>query len=542
MARPSVQAVGQNALASFQRMTGPQRLTLGLAFAATAIGVFLVATATGSAPMSTLYADLDPDVAAEVTEALNSRGVSYELTAGGRAVQVPSSDVHQLRLDLAGEGLPSSSAGWEILENQGVTASAFDQEVGYQRAMQDELARTISSIDNVRSARVHLVIPENDLFADDDQYASASIVVDTGGQSLSAMQVQAIVNLAASAVEGLTVDQVSLADETGRVLAAPGGDAGMLDLEGHARFRARIEYERSLENDLEALLANVVGPGLATVEVTAQLDFDSSSTTTEEFRPIEAADGSQMLVTEATKNELYRDELPALEEGGELEIELPEDIDLDADGQLDEGLAEYVLNERDAVYAVDRVVTTSQNAPGAVSSLSVAVLLDETAVDAARVGDIETLVGAAVGLNEQRGDTLAVTLLPIDESVRNALEEAAVEPVVEAGGLDLVALIRTVGTVLVALIVVLLALRNLGRTPRRRVIESVELNELEAAGAAAALEAGSTEVAEDEVAEIELGEDYEPPEERLQHLIANQTEDVAGVLRSWLNETEEVAR
>lgn len=540
MARPSLQAVGQNALASFQRMTAAQRVTLGLAFTATAIGVFLLARATGSVPMSTLYADLDPDVAAEVTTALEAQGVPYELTGGGRIIQVPSSDVHQVRLDLAGQDLPGGSGGWEIVESQSVTASATVIDVAITRAMQDELARTIASIDSVRSATVHLVRPEDDLFAEDDTHASASILVDTGGEALGAMQVQAITNLVASAVEGLSTGEVSLADETGRIYTAGGSDPGgamSLDLDGDARFRAKLNYERSLELDLETLLANVVGPGLAIVEVAAELDFDGTTTTTEENRPIQTDDGTQMLIDETTSREFIRDDEPAAVEGGELEIELPDDIIIDDGANIDEGV-QYVRDDRDANYAVDRVVTTTQSAPGEVASLSVAVLLDETEFDAARVGEIENLVGAAVGLNENRGDALAVTLLPFNETVKETLAEAGAETEVEGGGLDLVALLRTIGTVIIALVVLLLAIRNLSRNPRRRVIESVELNELEA-GVQAALEAGTVEGATDDEEEDEA----EPPELRLQHLIANQTEDVAGVLRSWLNEeVEEMAR
>jgi flagellar M-ring protein FliF len=533
MARPSLQAVGQNALGSFQRMTGPQRVTLGLAFAATAIGIFLVARATSSVPMTTLYADLDPEVAAEVTSALDARGVPYELEAGGRLIRVPAAEVHSVRLDLAADDLPSGSGGWEIVENQSVTASATVIDVAIVRAMQDELARTISSIDTVRSANVHLVMPEDDLFADDDRHPSAAILVDTGGETLGPMQVQAIVNLTASAVEGLQADQVSLADETGRVLAAPGGDATTLDLAGDYRFRTRLEFEQSLEGKVEAMLANVVGPGLAIVEVTADLDFDAETVTSEENTAVETADGEQAVSNEILRNELYRDQVPVATEGGELEIELPDEelVDDDGNAEVDEGVI-YLDQERQRDALVNRVTTTRQSAPGSISSLSVAVLLDETEVDEARVDEIEGLVGAAVGLNENRGDVMSVTLLPFNDDVRTSLEEAVDEVDTGGGGLDLVALIRTAGTVVVALIVLLLAIRNLSRNPRRRVIESVELNELES-GVAAALEAGSTDQADEE-------SHGEPPEQRLQHLIANQTDDVAGVLRSWLNEGEQV--
>ncbi|MEL6980986.1 MAG: flagellar basal-body MS-ring/collar protein FliF, partial [Actinomycetota bacterium] len=376
MARPSIQAVGQNALSSFERMTGPQRLTLGLAFAATAIGVFLVAQATNSTPMGTLAADLEPDVAAEVTAALEARNVPYELEAGGRVVQVPVDQVHQLRIDLAGQNVLGGTDGWTVLDDQGITASAFDQRVGYQRAMEGELAQTIASIDVVRSANVHLVIPESDLFLDDEQMASASVLVDTGSQTLSGMQVQAVINLVASSIEGMTPDAVSLADQTGRVLAAPGGATGGLDLDGDARFAARLEFERALGAKVENLLTNIAGPGLAIVEVSANLDYDASSTTSESVTPILTDDGEQAVISESVKQQFTRSEIPGAEEGGELEIELPDDIDIDGDGVVDENVI-WVDNERQFDAAFESVVSTTQNTPGAVTDLSVAVLLDD---------------------------------------------------------------------------------------------------------------------------------------------------------------------
>ncbi len=531
MAKPSLQAVGENALDSFQRMTGPQRLTLGLAFAATAIGIFLVARATSSTPMSTLYADLAPDVAAEVTTELNSQGVPYELESGGRIIKVPTDQVHQVRLDLAGQNLPGAQGGYALLDDLSVTSSVLEQQIVVRRALEGELARTISAIDSVRSASVHLVMPEHDLIIDDATHASASVMVDAAGQSLAPMQVQAVVNLVASSVEGLTSDQVTLIDETGRVLAAPGGESTMLDLDNDHRLRTRMQFEETLENDLTTLLANVVGPGLAMVQVSADLDFNSVTTKTEELRPLQSEAGDQLRLTEVSNEQFYREEGAATEEGGELEVELPEDIDIDADGAVDEGV-KVVIDEQEMAYAFDEVTTMTETSPGTIASLSVAVMLDEEAVDPTRLDEIETLVGAAVGLNEERGDTLAVALLPMAEAVKTAIEEAANPPEIEAGGLDLVALVRTIGTVIIALVVLLFALRYLARGPRRRVVDAVAAPALVAEGELAELEAVNPHEEED----AELG----PPEERLQQLIANQTEDVAGVLRTWLTEEDEV--
>ncbi len=548
----NLQVIGQNAATSVQRMSGPQRVTLALAFAATAIGVYLVAQATGSTPMSTLYTGLEATAAADITRELDSQGVPYELLDGGRIIQVPSSQVHNLRLNLAGQGLPNSGGGWEVLEGQGITASTFEQKVAYQRAMEGELAKTISSIDGVGSANVHLAIPENDILADDGKHATASVLLMADSSDITPMQVDSIVNLVASAIEGLSPNQVSVSDAAGRVLAAPGEGNGVVGLQGDTQLRAKRQFEAVMESDIERILATVVGPGHAVVNVAAELDFDSVVTVTEEYRPNETTNGEQVKLDETTREELYRGDEATDDNGGQVEVEVPEDEepldgnadgDIDADreaaagaddGDLDDDI-QYRLDEQDARYAVDKVVTNSESAVGTVTSLSVAVLVDEAAVDAERLGDLETLVAAAAGVNTDRGDSLAVTLMPMNETFLASIDatEAAGElgaGEVAAGGLDIIALARTVGTVIVALVVLILGLRYVSRGSKRKVIESVDLAELEGTSVAA-LGAGQAE-------EQDNGD---PPEIKLQSLIANQTDEVADVLRSWLNEAEEVA-
>ncbi len=522
-------------------MTGPQRVTLALAFAATALGVFLVARTTGNPPMSTLYTNLEATAAADITAELDTLGVPYELLNGGRIIQVPSSQVQSLRLNLAAQGLPNSDAGWSVLDNQGITASTFQQRVGYQRAMEGELAATIAAIDGVSSANVHLAIPEHDLFVDDSTQPTASVLLVTGSSSISPMQVDAIVNLVASSIEGLSPAQVSVADASGRVLAAPGEGSGVVGLEGDTQLRARREFETVMENDLEALLALVVGPGHAVVNVAAELDFDSVVTVTEEYRQNDTDEGDQVKLAETTRAEKYTGESEATAEGGELEIEAPDEGDETEEPAAEDNGVDYSLDEQDVQYAVDKVITNASNAVGTVTSLSVAVLLDEAAVDAERVGDLQTLIETASGISTDRGDTVAVTLMPLNEGVLASIdaanaaggELAAGDAAAAGGALDIIGLARTAGTVIVALVVLILGLRYVSRGSKRKVIDSVDLTELESGSVAAIGAGGATE---------EVGENGEPPELKLQSLIANQTDDVAEVLRSWLNETEEVTR
>lgn len=526
-----IEAVRQDVAASVQRMTVPQRLTLGLAFAATAIGLFLVSRVTGGTTMGTLYGDLDPEAAAAVVDQLETQGIPYELGNGGRVVTVPADQVHKVRLDLSAQGLPDTAEGWSILDNQGITTSEFAQRVGYQRAMEGELAKTITAIDGVSEANVHLALPEDDLFVADDLQASASVLLVTGGsQEITPTQVEAIVNLVASSVEGLTTDRVSITDQTGRLLAAPGDGNAVVGLEGDSQLRAQKGFEAGLEADLEAMLAAIVGPGLALVNVTAELDFDSVVTVTEQFEPMESVDGRQIMVAETTRAELYQGAGAGEVDVGELGVETPPVADVGG-GDGADGV-NYSLDERDATYALNKVVTNAENAIGQVSSLSVAVLLDESAIDAGRIGEIETLVAAAAGIDADRGDTLAVSLMPINEQVREAIVAANAPAAVDEGsGLDLIGLIRTAGTVVIVLLVLFFGLRWL-RTGK----DDVRVEDLDGQPA---LGTGPGEgVPQLGAALGEEAVEAEPPDEVLTGLIANQPEEVAGVLRSWLNEGE----
>jgi flagellar M-ring protein FliF len=560
VAGPNLQAIGQDAVGAIQRMSGAQRATLGLAFFATMIGLFLVATTTGGTPMSTLFGGLEPSTAAEVTAELDAQGVPYNLMDGGQVIQVPSDQVHSLRLAMAAQDLPGTANGWNILDNQGITATVFQQQIGFQRAMEGELARTISVIDGVSSANVHLAIPEDDLIVSDNKHPSASVLLVTnGGGTISPMQVDAIVNLVASSIEGLTPDQVAVTDQSGLVLASPGGGSGAIGLEGATRLSASQGFEQQMENDLEQMLAVIVGPGRAIVNVTAELDFDSVMTTTESRTAVLSEEGQQLLESDTTRDELYDGDGSLADEEGQLEIEFPdEELEDEADADAGTGGVDYELNEADSRYLYDTTVTNAESAAGAVTSLSVAVLLDQGAIDANTAGEIEGMVEAAAGIRDARGDALAVTLLPFDEEVLASIDAAnSVELLTEGqaagGGLDLISLIRTVGTVIVVLVVIMLGLR-MSKGPKRKVVESVDLAEVEAGSDTPELEAGeeaSDEDAEDAEAEPEPepepeldenGNPPDPPEIVLNSLIANQTEDVADVLRTWLNEAEEVAR
>lgn len=523
MAGTSMEAFGGSTVASFRRMNMNQQVLLGGVFVAVVAIIFFISRLGGSTSMGILYSGLEPETAAGVVDELESRGIDYELSDSGRVVWVPRQQVAATRLDMSALGLPDSTDGWSILDEQGITSSEFDQRVGYQRAMEGELASTIAVIDGVAGANVHLVIPEQDLFVGDEIMASASVLLQTsGGTQIAPMQVQAIVNLVASSVEGLTADQVTVTDDAGRLLA--GGETdGLASMESDNQIRMRESFESDVERELAQLLTAVVGTDRAVVTVTADLDFDKVVRTEETYNESVNAAGETLPRSETTRLEQYGD--PGEIEDGVVEIE--EEI---LDGPVAEGDvgSSYRLDERDVIYALDTVVTSTETAPGAIKSLSVAVVIDEAAMPAERVAEIENMVAAAVGVDVARGDVIAVNLLPFDVSIEDAeaaaleAEEAAAAAV--PGGM--MGMIRLGGAIVMGLVVLILGVLMLRRASRREVIDSIDLDDLPAGAL------GSGEGAD--------GIELEKTEDDLLELVANQPDDIAAVLRQWLSEPESV--
>lgn len=537
MAGNSIEAFGGSTVTSIRRLTMNQQAILGVVFAVVVGLVIFASQLGGSTSMGILYSNLEPETAADVADELESRGIPYELTDGGRVIWVPRQQVASARLDMSGAGLPATTDGWSILDNQGITSSEFDQRVGYQRAMEGELASTIAVIDGVASANVHLVIPEQDLFVNDEIKATASVLLQTAdGQAVGSGQVQAIVNLVASSVEGLSVADVTVTDDAGRLLA--GGDAdGLVGMESDKQMGMRESFEADVQRELEALLVAIVGPGRAVVNVSADLDFDTVILTQETFNESQNANGETLPLSETTRLEEYGDLAAAGDEGV---VSIETEILEGPAATTGAGSTTYRLDERDVVYALDSVTTSTEKAPGTIRSLSVAVVIDEAAVPAERLAEIETMVGAAVGADTERGDLIAVSLLPFDISIEDqqaALELAAAAPEEVSGGLgDLLPMIRTGGAIVLGLLVLLMGLLMIRKASRRQVIDSIDLQALTSGedGQPLSLEAGGSAAA------VGASRRVEGTEDDLLELVANQPDDIAAVLRQWLTQPETV--
>ncbi len=254
-----------------------------LAFAA----LIFVANRTDYRP---LFANLTTEDAGEIVKKLKDQKVAYQISADGKAILVPSDKVYELRLSLAGEGLPQGGGiGFEIFDRKNFGMTEFVQKLNYQRALQGELSRTIAQLAGVEQARVHLVIPEKSLFKDSEKPPTASVVLKMkSNRTLRENEVQGVVHLVSSAIEGMDTENVTVLDSRGKVLSRTGPSDATGKLTSTMQETQR-NYEKNLEERLQSLLDKVVGSGRSVARVSATFDFKQVEKYEEKYDPETAA-------------------------------------------------------------------------------------------------------------------------------------------------------------------------------------------------------------------------------------------------------------
>jgi flagellar M-ring protein FliF len=513
----------QGLLASARRMlagfTTGQKAVLGVAVVGVLLGGIFFMSWAAKPSYAALYTDLDASDAAAITEQLDGRGTGYELADGGRTILVPRTDLYQLRLDMSAAGLPEGgSQGYALLDEQGITASEFRQRVDYQRALEGELTRTITAIDGVEAAKVHLVMPEEDLFSDDERQPTASVLVKTKpGKELTPGQVRSIVHLVSSSVEGLVPEQVTVADDQGTMLAAPGED-GLTTAANDARSEQTAAFEQDLARSVQQMLEPVTGAGGAIVRVRADLDFDQRSSRTERYEPVEGVPPA----SESTSRETYTG--AAAPVGGVLG---PDGLPI----MPGAGESTYEKEQAQVANALSTVTEEVKTAPGQVRRMSVAVLLDGNA-GPVNEDNIRNLVAAATLLDPERGDELEVTTMAFDTTAAEAAAEELAAAEEAERRADLMALIRNVAILLVVALAMFLAYRSTRKQRREPITltEALALHEGVLDGDGDGLDAISSAPRALEPAEVRRIE----IQTEVAELVDRQPEEVAQLLRGWL--------
>jgi flagellar M-ring protein FliF len=245
---------------------------------------------------TSLYSGLSQEDASKVIEYLGAQKIIYKIDDNGQTIKVPHEKVYELRLALAGKGIPSSGIiGYEIFDKTTMGMSEFMQKLNYKRALEGELARTIQQQDGVAGVRVHIVIPQKTIFKEEEKNPSASVVLKLKNNSLPSKEnIQAIVNLLCGSVEGLQSSKVSIIDTKGRILNSD-SDEGPLAFASSKQYEVKRSVENYLVQKAQSILDNVVGYGNAMVQITADLNFDQVEKTMEQYDP-----ESQVAVSEQT--------------------------------------------------------------------------------------------------------------------------------------------------------------------------------------------------------------------------------------------------
>ena len=513
---------------TFAGFTAGQKAVAVVGTAALLVAVFLVVRWVSAPSYAPLYSNLSGKDASAVIEQLDAQGVPYQITGGGGTIMVPRSDVYSTRIALSGKGLPSSSdGGYSLLDDQGLSTSESQEQTNFKRAMEGELSKTIEAIDGVDTAVVHLAIPQKRVFTDQQDPATASVLVaTTPGKTLDDEQVQAVVNLVASSIDGLSPKKVTVADATGKVLTADSADTGA----GAASTRSKQvqEFQSSMQAEIQSVLDRVVGPGNSTTTVTADLDFDKSVT---DSRKYDAQTGVPPL-SESRSNETYTGAGAPTANGVNGVVGPDGQMDPNANGA--NGDSAYRNRKETKDNAVGQTVEHRETAPGSVNSLHIGVVLDATAAAAIQPQVVKDLISNAVGIKAARGDTIDVSSMPFDRSAEKAAaaELAAAKDAEAAHRRN--ALLRNLGIGAgIILMLVLAWLQARRRAAARDEARSYLVEQLrtDAANRAAALE--SPALAALETAEQEADESMR---EELLALVEKQPEDVAALLRGWLVE------
>ena len=447
-----------------------------------------------------LYSDLETGEAADMTEALSKANYKYKLENNGRTIMVDAKQLYEIRMALARDGLPRShGVGYEIFDKTNFGMTDYVQKINARRALEGELQRTIEGLSEVKTARVHIVIPEPTIFLDKQLDAKASVFVKCNpGRELNKDQVRGITNLVSSSVDGLKPQNISVVDYEGKLLTSPFGDDQTAMASSH-NMELQQNVEKYIETKANGILTNVLGPSKAYVKVSVNLDFDQVEKTIEKYDPESKVIRSEERVDETVKN-------------------AP-----DGDNQKERSLTNY---------EIDKTVQHIVQEVGNVKRMTVSVALDGkyqmgkdkkntyVARTADEIQNIEDMVKNAVGYDLTRGDQITVSSVQFDN-------EFLRQEQIDMQSRDKIEFYLTIAKYVVGVIIVILLilfLRYLAKTIAEAMNPPVPA--LEQFGI------------EEEVPE-EIPDDMRMTSEileRVEMLSREEPVNIAGIIRQWLSE------
>jgi flagellar M-ring protein FliF len=507
-----------------------QKVVIGLLALGLVLGGFFFFRWVTAPTYAPLFSNLASADASAIVDELNTEGVTYQLSDGGATIMVPQDQVSALRLTMSGKGLPASQdTGYSLLDKQGITTSEFQQQTTYQRAVEGELAKTLEALHGVNSAVVHLAMPKDSVFTDDQGKPTASVLLDlSAGTKLSGEQIQAVTNLVSSSIQGMKPTDVTVADSSGQVLSAAG--TGLTAAAGDTRTQLETDYENRLAANAQKILDRVLGPDHAQVSVRADLDLSQKNSTSETF----AYPANTPPVSQTTTSEKFNGSGAAV--GGVL-------------GDLSNGTAgggggnsTYDKESATTNNSVDKTTTTTQDSPGSIKRLTVSVVMDGTVAGNINQQQVQSLIGNAVGLDTTRGDAITVAAMPFDTTAAKQAAAELAQANKDKQQAQLWSLVKTGAIGLgIALVVLLVWLRSRRRVELEEDYEPLELSddmleELDRLRVQSTREEAMSAI-DREAMELEAA-DRQKMRGEISQMVSERPDEVAAMLRGWLSEAK----
>ncbi len=549
MQAPDFKQYGEKIKDIWENFSITQRVIIATVAVATIASFIALTVWMNQTNYQPLYTKLSPEDAASVVASLQKDNIPYELANNGSTIMVPEKQVYDLRIKIAGEGnLVGQGIGFEIFDETKVGQTDFVQKINYMRALQGELARTLSAFPSVDTARIHLVMPQRSLFVEEQQQPSASVVLRLKDQARKpdAKEIQSIVNMMLMSVEGLTKAHLSITDSRGAVLFRPETDA--LTGISSTQMEHKLRVQRDLERRIDEMLSPVFGPGRVISKVNVDMDFSQKTIRREIYDPEQTAVRSEQRSEETQKGQ------------ANLEAGAP-DVNFRGDGITGSVSTQDGSREtRTTNYEINKEEQNIISNVGDVKRLTVAVIVDGTyqKVEGAwtfvprseeEITRIEQLVANAVGIDTTRGDALEVSSVPFNDSEPPAepnIAEVIVNYADRLGQPILNALLAFLFLMLVVRPVVLALIR-----PKVEAGEMVEgLEGLPSAEEQLALYEAMEEAARaEEIGQIEADEvedelmvfkDVESLRVNIFNLSEQHMDQVIVIMRGWIKDGERI--
>ncbi|MBM7854209.1 flagellar M-ring protein FliF [Desulfohalotomaculum tongense] len=498
----------------WQNFTQAQKIAAVLISVSIAVCLFYLTSFLVRPNYAPLFKHLEVQEAGKIAETLKAQNIDYRITDQGRTIEVPEEKVYDLRMQLASEGiLPGSGQGFELFDQTKLAQTDFEQQVVYQRALQEELRRSITALDAVEEARVHLVLPTKSVFIEEEGTASASVVLKLKPLSkLTPSQVRGINDLLIGSVEGLSPENIHIIDTRGNVLndfLKNGSDPEqMANSAVEQQQLLRENIQRSYEKRLKQFLTPVYGPGKTVAMVSVELDFSKAKTTRTEVlagqlvsEQTESSSGSSAGSAGAagTTSQLPGSDYPFM--GG--------------------SSGEYSQEKEIKNYENGKEVTVIEQPPGAIKRVTTSVIVDSSVETVDREA-IQRIVAAAIGYQPERGDEIIVQTMPFDTSAQDALDAQEAELQKQQEQKRLYTLIGIGAALLILLIIGLrffISRRRRAKMAEPEPVVPVPVGDIE-------------EQAQQEVAAADAADRTKD----LKEMAKQNPSDVAQIIKLWLKE------